>query len=145
MAGLGILCSNPLTFKNKITKVEHKKMFCGPSKILKNISWSINICLKYFMTPTKTSGPPLTYLMHGSLNVVRFKFRFTNTIVNFRFSSIVVMFVWYIMLFLRQFSCGRHCGGILMQLQDFLPISGDGYNIFLLCSFVIDFIFGRQL
>ena len=43
-----------LNLKNKITKIEHKKIFCGSSKILKNISWPINICLKYFMTPTKT-------------------------------------------------------------------------------------------
>ena len=54
MASLDILCSNPLNLKNKITKIEHKKIFCGSSKILKNISWPINICLKYFMTPTKT-------------------------------------------------------------------------------------------
>ena len=58
MASLDILCSNPLSLKNKITKLEHKKMFCGPSKILKNISWPINICLKYFMTSTKTLCPP---------------------------------------------------------------------------------------
>ena len=57
MASLDILCSNPLSLKNKITKLEHKKMFCGPSKILKNISWPINICLKYFMT----SSPPGLY------------------------------------------------------------------------------------
>ena len=35
-------------------KIEHKKIFCGPSKILKNISWPINIHLKYFITPTET-------------------------------------------------------------------------------------------
>ena len=34
-------------------KMEHKKIFHGPSKILKNISWPINVCLKYFMAPTK--------------------------------------------------------------------------------------------
>ena len=54
MASLGMLCSNPLNLKNKITKIEHKTISCEPSKILKNISWLINICLKYFMTPTKT-------------------------------------------------------------------------------------------
>ena len=32
-------------------KIEHKKIFYGPSKILKNISWFIDICLKHFMTP----------------------------------------------------------------------------------------------
>ena len=28
-------------------KIEHKKIFRGPSKILKNISWPINVCLKW--------------------------------------------------------------------------------------------------
>ena len=32
-------------------RIEHKNVFCGPSKIFRNISWPINICLKYFMTP----------------------------------------------------------------------------------------------
>ena len=61
MASLDFLCSNPLNLKNKITKIEHKKIFCGPSKILKNISWPINMCLKYFMTPTKTLQLPLLH------------------------------------------------------------------------------------
>ena len=65
MAILDILRSNPLNLKNKITKIEHKKIFCGPSNILKNISWPFNICLKYFMTPTKTLRPLPTYLMYG--------------------------------------------------------------------------------
>ena len=58
MASLDILCSNSRNLKNKITKREHKKIFFGPSKILKNISWPISICLKYFMTPTKTLPTP---------------------------------------------------------------------------------------
>ena len=33
----------------KIRKGEHEKMFCGSSKTFRNISWPINICLKYFM------------------------------------------------------------------------------------------------
>ena len=49
--------------KNKILKIEHKKIFRGPSKILKNISWPINICLKYFMAPTKTLRPP-SYILN---------------------------------------------------------------------------------
>ena len=53
MASLDILCFNPFNLKNKIMKIEHKKIFRGPSKILKNISWPINICLKYFMAPQK--------------------------------------------------------------------------------------------
>ena len=61
-----------LNFKNKIIEIEHKKIFRGSSKILKNISWPINICLKYFMTPTKTLCPPppllsCRYLMYGPL------------------------------------------------------------------------------
>ena len=69
MASLDILCSNHLNLKNKITKIEHKKIFCGPSKILKNISWPINICQKYFMNPTKTLRPPTpTYLIYGPLS-----------------------------------------------------------------------------
>ena len=61
IASVDILCCNPLNLKNKTMKIEHKKMFCGPSEILKNISWLINICLKYFMTPTKTLQTPLLH------------------------------------------------------------------------------------
>ena len=42
-------------------KIEHEKISRDPSKILKNISSPINICLKYFKAPTPT------YLMFGSL------------------------------------------------------------------------------
>ena len=49
MASLDILCSNALNFENKIMEIEHKKMF----RI-----WLINICLKYFMTPTTPLCPP---------------------------------------------------------------------------------------
>ena len=58
MASLDILCSDSLNLENKITKIDIKKIFCGPSKMLKNVSWPINICLKCFMTPTKTLHPP---------------------------------------------------------------------------------------
>ena len=71
MASLDILCSNPLNLKSKITKIERKKIFCGPSKILKNISWTINICLKYFMTPTKPIQSPSYILNVRSLNRTR--------------------------------------------------------------------------
>ena len=43
------------------TKIEHKKIFCGPSKVLINVSWCINICLKYFMTLTKILQSPLLH------------------------------------------------------------------------------------
>ena len=61
-----IFCA-PTTYKlkNKIMKIEHKKIICGSSKTLKNISWPINICLKYFMTPINTHCVPPTYLMYG--------------------------------------------------------------------------------
>ena len=68
MASLDILYFNPLNLKNKIMKIEHKKIFCGPSKILKNISWPINICLKYFMAPTKTLRLPSYILNVRSLS-----------------------------------------------------------------------------
>ena len=68
MASLDILCSNTLNLKNKIMEIEHKKIFYGPSKILKNISWPINLCLKYFMTPTKTLRPPSYILNVQSLS-----------------------------------------------------------------------------
>ena len=58
MASLDILCFTPLNFKNKIMKIEHKKMYCGPSKILKNISWRINMP-KIFYDPCKNPPPPL--------------------------------------------------------------------------------------
>ena len=61
MASSDILCFNPFNLKSKIMKIEHKKIFRGSSKFLKNVSWSINICLKYFMAPTKTLRPPVLH------------------------------------------------------------------------------------
>ena len=63
IVSLDILCCNPLNLKNKIMKTKHKKIFGGSSKIFKNISWPINICLKYFMTLTKTLRPP-SYILN---------------------------------------------------------------------------------
>ena len=84
MTSSDILCSNLFNFNNKIMKIEHKKIFRGQSKILKIISWPINICLKYFMAPTKTLCPPPphtripTYLMYWRLenNLRNFNIRF---------------------------------------------------------------------
>ena len=66
MANLNILYSDPHNFLKEVTnkilgkiKQNFKKIFCGPLKILKNISWPINICLKCFMAPAKTLRPPL--------------------------------------------------------------------------------------
>ena len=61
MASLDILCSNLLNLKTIITKIEHKNIFLGPSKVLKYTSWPINICLNYFMTTTKTLRSPLLH------------------------------------------------------------------------------------
>ena len=71
MASLYILCTNSLNLKNKITNIEHKKIFCGPSTILKNISWPISISLKHFMAPQKPSAsppsplPPSSYILNA--------------------------------------------------------------------------------
>ena len=71
MAGLDILCSNPLNLKNKITKIEHKKIFCGLSKVLKIILWLIDIRLTYFMTPTKTLPLPPSLPLFSNIFHVR--------------------------------------------------------------------------
>ena len=39
-----------------------------PIKNFEKKFMAINICLKYFMTPTKTLWHPPTYLMYGSLH-----------------------------------------------------------------------------
>ena len=49
-------------------KIKHEKIFCGPSKILENISWPIKLCLKYFMTSTKTLRTPFYILNVRSLS-----------------------------------------------------------------------------
>ena len=67
MASLDILCFNSFNLKNKIMKIEHKKIFHGPSKILKTVSWPISICLKYSMTPTKTLQAPLLHTKMESI------------------------------------------------------------------------------
>ena len=64
MASLNILCSNLLNLSNKIAKIEQEKIFCGPSKILKNISWTIDIYLRYFMPPQK---PPSEFFFPAGL------------------------------------------------------------------------------
>ena len=61
-----------------------------------------------------------------------------------QFSSIRVMFTWYKMLLLRHIWIRWH-STLLTQLQAPLPVVEDGSSIFLLCEFIIDFIFGMQL
>ena len=62
MASLDILCPNPLNIKNKITKIEHKKIFRDSSKILKKYSMVHQYMLKYFMAPAKTLRRPLLHI-----------------------------------------------------------------------------------
>ena len=64
MASLDILFLNPLNLENEIRKIEHEKIFCGPSKNLENISWPINIRLKCFMISKKTLHSPLSYVLN---------------------------------------------------------------------------------
>ena len=66
---MNVLCFNPFNLKNKIMKKEHTKIFRSPSKILKNISWPINICLKYFMAPQKILRPTSCILNVRSLMI----------------------------------------------------------------------------
>ena len=70
MVSLNILCSDPPYFlkdvTEKIRKEAHKKIFCGPTEVFKNISWPINICLKYFTAFAKSlcCQPPKIHLRH---------------------------------------------------------------------------------
>ena len=68
IASLDILFSDSLILQIKITKGEHKNIFCGPSKIFKNISWRTDICLKFFMAPTKTLR---SLLLHTECTVLK--------------------------------------------------------------------------
>ena len=88
MTSLDILCFNPLNLKNKIMKIQHKKIFRGPWKILKDISWSINICLKYFMGLTKTLEPPSYILNVRSLMNLRI-----NTVIYDKIIKWLVLFL----------------------------------------------------
>ena len=68
MAILDILCSSLLNVKTKIMKVEHRKIFCGPSKILRKKIVTHEYVPKILHGPHKTSPAPFpTYLMYGQL------------------------------------------------------------------------------
>ena len=60
-------------------KIEHKKIFRDPSKILKNISWSISICLEYSWPPQKLSASPLPLPLSYILNVRFLSVKCTST------------------------------------------------------------------
>ena len=64
MGSLDILRSNPLNLKNKITKIEHKKIFCGPSKILTKYFMAHQYMPKIFHDPRKNHPPPPPRLLH---------------------------------------------------------------------------------
>ena len=56
----------------KIRKGKHEKTFCDSSKTFKNISWPMNICLKYFIAPVKTIWDTPSYMLNvRSLNYGR--------------------------------------------------------------------------
>ena len=67
MTSLDILRFNPFNLKTNYENITLKKIFHGPLKIFKNISWPINICLKNFMILTKAL-PPSYALNVRSLN-----------------------------------------------------------------------------
>ena len=63
IASLDILCSNPLNLKNEITKIEHKKIFCGPSNFGKYLMTHQYVPKIFHATPPpqNPSGRPPTY------------------------------------------------------------------------------------
>ena len=96
MASLDILYFNPFSLKNKIMKIEHKKIFGDPSKILKNIPWPINICLKYFMPPQKPSSSP-SYIFNvqslmESYTRIKTTRRFEVSVPNCFFAKVILSF-----------------------------------------------------
>ena len=91
MASLTFSSQTHLNFQMNLLKVkirkEHQQIFCGPSNIFKNISWPIDICLRYFMNPAKTLRPPPAYLMYGpyvNVNNLDFYESYYCSKVNFR-------------------------------------------------------------
>ena len=95
IASLDILYCNHLNLKNKITKIEHKKIFCDPSKILGNIWWPINICLKYFMATQKLSGPS-SYILNVRSLIKCTIFSGVNSLKLKRYSMMILRYKrWY--------------------------------------------------
>ena len=71
IASLDILCCNPLILKNKITKIEHKKILCGPSKIkevnklsIKKASLILDIAVKII----KENKDLISYFVYNNFN-----------------------------------------------------------------------------
>ena len=67
MPSLDIWCSTSLDLKNKFTKIEHKKIFCCPSKKFEKYFMAHQYVPKIFHDLHK--NPPAfapTYLMYGT-------------------------------------------------------------------------------
>ena len=67
MASLDILCFNPFNLKNKITKIEHKKIFVAHHNF-EEYFMAHQYIPKIFHGPLKNPPPPYpptTYLMYG--------------------------------------------------------------------------------
>ena len=81
MASVNLLCSHLHNFSDQVTQITkkkkkkrnevHTKIFCGPSKFFKNVSWPINICLKFFMASAKTLRVPPYILNVRSLQALK--------------------------------------------------------------------------
>ena len=65
MASSDILFFNPFNLKNKIMKIEDKKIFRGPSKYFMAHQYMPKILHGPRKNPT---APPPTYLMYGPLS-----------------------------------------------------------------------------
>ena len=61
MASLDILCFNHFNLKNKIMKIEHKKIFLGLSKISEKYFMAHQYMPKIFHGPNKSPLPPLPH------------------------------------------------------------------------------------
>ena len=63
IASLDILCSDLLKLKNKITKIQHKKIFCGQSKIFEKYFMDHKYMPKIFHDPHKNPPTP-SYILN---------------------------------------------------------------------------------
>ena len=66
MASLDIFCFNPFNLKNKIIKIEHKKILRGPLKKFEKYFMVHQYMLRIFHGPHKIPPDrPPTYLIYG--------------------------------------------------------------------------------
>ena len=72
MASLNILCSGNYDFLKEVTQKDS-------SRIFKNISWLINICLKYFMASANTLQPPSYIFNVWSLTTMKPMYKIENS------------------------------------------------------------------